>query len=191
MYLFGFGSLINLQSAQKSFKRVLSQNDLIPVKVIGYKRVWNSIENIKFEDNKEVNGVFLNLEKDENAFVNGVIVKINQSEFEILKLREKNYSQIKIKANDILDYDLDEDVIAFMTTNDQKIAKIGDRTCFIPSLYIDILTNAFVNYSEDFVLEYKKSLEKLPFALKKGPYSFSDPIQNNIARKGIKNNEAK
>lgn len=191
MYLFGFGSLINLQSAQKSFKRVLSQNDLIPVKVIGYKRVWNSIENIKFEDNKEVNGVFLNLEKDENASVNGVIVKITQSEFEILKLREKNYSQIIIKANDILDYNLDEDAIAFMTTNDEKIAKEGDLSCVIPSLYIDILTNAFVNYSEDFVLEYKRSLEKLPFALKKGTYSFSDPIQNKIARKGIKNNEAK
>ena len=90
MYLFGFGSLINLKSAQKSFTRVLSQNDLIPVEIKGYKRVWNSIENIKFKDNdEEINGVFLNLQKDENASVNGVIIKITQSEFEILKLREK------------------------------------------------------------------------------------------------------
>ena len=103
MYLFGFGSLINLKSAQKSFTRVLSQNDLIPVEIKGYKRVWNSIENIKFKDNdEEINGVFLNLQKDENASVNGVIIKITQSEFEILKLREKNYSQIKIKSTDIL-----------------------------------------------------------------------------------------
>lgn len=191
MYLFGFGSLINLQSAQKSFSRVLTQDDLIPVVIKGYKRIWNSIENIKFDDNKEVNGVFLNLKKDENATVNGVMIKITQSEFEILKLREKNYSQIEIKANNILDYHIDENAIAFMTTNDEKIAKEGDLSCVIPSLYVDILTNAFVNYSEDFVLEYKKSLEKLPFALKKGPYSFSDPVQNKIARKGIKNNEAK
>ena len=89
MYLFGFGSLINLKSAQKSFTRVLSQDDLIPIEIKSYKRVWNSIENIKFEDNKEINGVFLNLQKDENASVNGVIIKITQSEFEILKLREK------------------------------------------------------------------------------------------------------
>ena len=42
MYLFGFGSLINLASAQKSFKRVLSQDDLIPVKIKGYERVWKN-----------------------------------------------------------------------------------------------------------------------------------------------------
>ncbi len=187
MYLFGFGSLINLKSAQKSFTRVLSQNDLIPVEIKGYKRVWNSIENIKFEDNEEINGVFLNLQKDENASVNGVIIKITQSEFEILKLREKNYSQITIKSNDILNYDLDENLIAFMTTNDEKIAKKDSQNCFIPSLYIDILTNAFVNYSDDFVSNYKKSLENLPFPIKEGPYFFSDPIQNKIAREGLTN----
>ena len=187
MYLFGFGSLINLKSAQKSFTRVLSQNDLIPVEIKGYKRVWNSIENIKFKDNdEEINGVFLNLQKNENASVNGVIIKITQSEFEILKLREKNYSQIKIKSTDILNYNLDEDLIAFMTTNDEKIAKKEDENCFIPSLYIDILTDAFVNYSEDFVSKYKKSLEDLPFPKKEGLYSFSDPIQNKIAREGLK-----
>jgi hypothetical protein len=186
MYLFGFGSLINLKSAQKSFTRVLSQNDLIPAEIKGYKRVWNSIENIKFEDNEEVNGVFLNLQKDKNASVNGVIIKITQSEFEILKLREKNYSQITIKSNDILNYDLDENLIAFMTTNDEKIAKKDSQNCFIPSMYIDILTNAFVNYSEDFVSKYKKSLENLPFAIKEGPYFFIDPIQNKIAREGLK-----
>ena len=187
MYLFGFGSLINLKKKKKSFTRVLSQNDLIPVEIKGYKRVWNSIENIKFKDNdEEINGIFLNLQKDENASVNGVIIKITKSEFEILKLREKNYSQIKIKSTDILNYNLDEDLIAFMTTNDEKIAKKDTQNCFIPSLYIDILTNAFVNYSEDFISKYKKSLEDLPFPKKEGPYSFSDPIQNKIAREGLK-----
>ena len=64
MYLFGFGSLINLSSAQKSFKRVLSQKDLLPVKIKGYERVWNAIESIQFEGDEEaVNGVFLNIKK--------------------------------------------------------------------------------------------------------------------------------
>lgn len=186
MYLFGFGSLININSAQKSFNRVLTQNDLIPVKIKGLKRVWNSIENIKFEDDKEVNGIFLNLEKDENSFVNGVIIKISSDEFEILKLREKNYSYITIKADDISGFKIDEDVVAFMTRNIEKIAKIGDKNCYIASKYIDILTQAFENYDKDFVDNYKKCLEDLPFALKDGKYNFSDPIQNKIAREGLK-----
>ena len=64
MYLFGYGSLINLVSAQKSFKRELKQEDLIPVNIKGYDKVWNSIEFIEFEDKKQVNGIFLNLKKD-------------------------------------------------------------------------------------------------------------------------------
>lgn len=187
MYLFGFGSLINIKSAQKSFNRVLTQDDLIPVKIKGYKRVWNSIENIKFEDDKEVNGIFLNLEKDEKSFVNGVVIQISSDEFEILKLREKNYSCVRIKADDILGHKLNEDVIAFMTKNNDKIAKDGDENCYIPSQYIDILTQAFENYDNNFVDEYKKCLQNFPFSLKDGKYTFSDPIQNKIAREGLKN----
>lgn len=67
MYLFGFGSLINLASAQKSFKRVLTQNDLKPVKIKGYERVWNAIESIAFEE-EIVNGVFLNIQKTKTLF---------------------------------------------------------------------------------------------------------------------------
>lgn len=192
MYLFGFGSLINLKSAQKSFDRELKQSDLIPVSIKAYKKVWNSIENIAFEDGKEVNGVFLNLEKDENSSTNGVVIKISNDEFEVLKLREKNYSYITIKASDIIGVNLQEDVIAFMTTNEEKIAKKGDDNCFIASKYIDILTDAFKNYDVDFVNEYKKSLQDFPFPIKEGKYSFSDPIQNKIAREGLKkSNESK
>mgnify|MGYP003546657323 CR=1 FL=1 len=60
MYLFGFGSLININSAQKSFQRVLKQEDLIPVQIKGFQRVWNALESIKF-DEKPVDGVFLKI----------------------------------------------------------------------------------------------------------------------------------
>jgi len=123
MYLFGFGSLINLASAQKSFKRVLTQKDLIPVKIKGFKRVWNALENIKFEDNMEVNGVFLNIQEKKDAILYGVMIKITQEELEILKLREKNYSCIKIKKDDVLSQNAQEDLIAFMTTKEEKIGK--------------------------------------------------------------------
>lgn len=190
MYLFGYGSLINLNSAQKSFKRVLKQEDLIPVNIKGYKKVWNSIENISFEQNA-VNGVFLNLQKDENSNTNGVVVKITDEELELLKLREKNYSCISISANSVLNTNLDEDIIAFMTTKEDKIAKRGDENCFIPAKYIDILSSAFEFYDEEFVNEYKKCLQNFPFELKQGVYTFSDPIQNKFAKQGVQNSGSK
>jgi len=189
MYLFGYGSLINLSSAQKSFKRVLKQEDLIPVRINGFQKVWNSIENINF-DGVDVNGIFLNLQKNENAITNGVVVKITDEEFEVLKLREKNYSCITIDSSNA-DISLDEDIIAFMTTNEEKIAKKGDKNCFIPAKYIDILTNAFTSYSQDFVNEYSKCLKDYPFDLKEGTYIFSDPIQNKFAKQGVSSSDSK
>ncbi|QKF67103.1 hypothetical protein AVENP_1551 [Arcobacter venerupis] len=185
MYLFGFGSLINLTSAQKSFKRVLTQDDLIPVKIKGYERVWNAIESIQFEE-KKVNGVFLNIQKNENSILDGVVIEISQEELDILKLREKNYSCITIQSKDTLNKDFKSDLIAFMTTNEKKLAKVGDLNTFIPAKYIQIIKEALKNYDDDFVKGFEKSLKNYPFTLKEGSYIFTDPIQNNVAREGIK-----
>lgn len=186
MYLFGFGSLINLASAQKSFKRVLTQNDLISVKIKGYERVWNAVESIEFEDGI-VNGVFLNIQKNENSILYGVVIKITEEELDVLKFREKNYSCITIKKESILTKNIDDDLIAFMTTKEDKLAKKDDKNSFIPLKYTQIVKNALENYDEEFKQNFKHIFENYPFALKAGDYTFTDPIQNKAAREGTKN----
>ena len=39
MYIFGYGSLVNINSAQKSFKRELKHEDFIEVQVKGFKKL--------------------------------------------------------------------------------------------------------------------------------------------------------
>ena len=182
MYLFGFGSLVNIKSAQNSFKnRELKKEDLIPVKIRGYKRVWNSIESICFE--KEiVNGIFLNIQKDENSYIFGVMIKISEEEFEVLKLREKNYSCVIIKKESVINQKLDDDLIAFMTTKEDKIAKIGQENCFIPSRYIEIVKEGVKNFSKEFQDNFEDIFSNFPFEIKEGIYTFSDPIQNQAAK---------
>lgn len=182
MYLFGFGSLVNIKSAQNSFKnRELKKEDLIPVKIRGYKRVWNSIESIRFE--KEiVNGIFLNIQKDENSYIFGVMIKISEEEFEVLKLREKNYSCVTIKKESVINQKLDDDLIAFMTTKEDKIAKIGQENCFIPSRYIEIVKEGVKNFSKEFQDNFEDIFSNFPFEIKEGIYTFSDPIQNQAAK---------
>ena len=186
MYLFGFGSLINLASAQKSFKRVLTQNDLKPVKIKGYERVWNAIESIAFEEDI-VNGVFLNIQKNKDSILDGVVIEISNEELEVLKLREKNYSCIVIKRADVLDETINSDLIAFMTTNKEKIAFIGQKDSFIPKKYVEVVKEALKNYDDDFKKGFEKTFENYPFPLKEGFYTFTDSIQNKVAREGIKN----
>ena len=183
MYLFGFGSLINIKSAQKSFERVLKQEDLLPIEIKGYERVWNAIESIKFDD-VPTNGVFLNIKKNPNEVIYGVIIEITAEELEVLKLREKNYTCITISAENILNKEFENDLIAFMTTNEKKIAKKDDKNCFIPLKYIDILEEGLKNYDKNFVANFEKCLENMPFDLKEGIYIFSDLTQHNAATKG-------
>lgn len=90
MYIFGFGSLININSAQKSFRRKLQRRDFIPVILKGYEKIWNSIEYIEFEDEEKVyEGIFLNLQKQPSSTTNGVVLKITPEEFEFLKKEKK------------------------------------------------------------------------------------------------------
>jgi hypothetical protein len=185
MYLFGYGSLINLQSAQKSFKRKLKQSDLIPVYLKGYVKVWNSIEAIKFDDLVERKGVFLNLKEEKHKKTNGVIIKVDDEELENLKLREKNYTCIEIDKQQIENLHLDEDIITFITQREDKIAKEGDKDCFIPQKYIEILTSSYPSYSDEFVKAFQSSILPFPFVVKEGKYSFSDPLQNRFAKKGL------
>lgn len=184
MYLFGYGSLINLNSAQKSFKRRINQRDLIPVQIKGYDKVWNSIEHIEF-DKVEVNGIFLNLQKDSSLCTNGVIIKITEEELEFLKLREKNYSCVTLPKECATNMKLDSDMITFMTTNEEKLASPKDKNCVIPAKYIDILTDSFPSYNNEFVEEFSNCLTTLPFEVKEGTYKFSDPIQNKFAKDGV------
>ena len=185
MYIFGFGSLVNIKSAQKSFKRELKHSDFIPVRVNGFKKVWNSIEHVIFENENNISdAIFLNLEIDECESTNGVLLKITQEEFEFLKLREKNYSCIEI--NSVTDFQTTEKIYTFMTTNQKKIAKKEAKDTYIPRKYIKLLEDGLKPYSKEFKDEFIKSYSNFNFPIKDGTYIFSDPIQNKYAKDGIK-----
>lgn len=188
MYIFGYGSLVNIASAQKSFKRQLKHEDFIPVVVNGFEKVWNSIETITFEgENSSTHGIFLNLNVNEKTQTNGVLLQISDEEFEFLKLREKNYSCIEIPRQNIEGFEPTEPIYTFMTTNEAKIAKVGDSNTYIPKNYIGLLETGLEPYSKEFKEAFIESYQPYPFEIKEGKYIFSDPIQNKFAKDGIGN----
>ncbi len=186
MCIFGFGSLVNINSAQKSFKRKLENSDFIPVYVKGFKKVWNSIEHVIFDGEEKItDAIFLNLQKDEKESTIGVLLKITEEEFEFLKLREKNYSCIEIDS--VEDFKTDEKIFTFMTTNPDKVANISSQKAFIPKKYIKLLEDGLEPYSKEFKNEFIKSYSNFSFPVKDGSYIFSNPIQNKFAKDGLKN----
>lgn len=188
MYIFGYGSLLNINSAQKSFKRQLKHEDFIPVVVRGYEKVWNAIEYITFEgEQNSTNGIFLNLNKNEKVQTNGVLLQISEEEFEYLKLREKNYACIQIQKEHIQGFEATQDIFTFMTTNENKIATKGQAHCVIPKKYIGLLEEGLKPYDKSFQEAFIRSYNNYPFDIKEGTYKFSDPIQNKFAKGGFHN----
>ena len=59
VYVFGYGSLMNPPSIERSFGRSVDPADLIPVRVSGYRRGWYAVDSVFSEhDNRVVGGVF-------------------------------------------------------------------------------------------------------------------------------------
>ena len=185
MYLFGYGSLINRESAQKSFARKLVQTDLIPVVVHDVTPVWNSIEIIDFAERQQVPAVFLNLEPCPGSEALGVLVAINEQEYAGLQQREKNYSCVSLAPSQISGFSPNEEIITFRTTNPEKIAHPGEKS-IIAQGYLDLLEQGLAAYDQTFQTRYRQQvLTRLPFPVQTGSYRFSDPLQNKLAREGL------
>lgn len=179
MYIFGYGSIINLDSAMKTLKREIPKNEFQIVTLKDYKRQWSSIEKIKFEnENEEMDGVFLNLKKQKGEITNGVIIKINEKELNEFKKRERNYDCIQLSSSNFENLKINEPIYAFMTTKKSHLATEQTNKTFIPQNYINILQNSLEGKDQEFVNLFNKSLKDYPFKIKKGKYVFTDPIQS-------------
>lgn len=96
--IFGYGSLINENSLKKT---VPNAKNIVPVKLCGYKRVFDlkSCSRKCSQTGKSV--AVLNIVPDLNHSILGVIFEVPLEEFDNLKEREKQYELEKIIVVDI------------------------------------------------------------------------------------------
>jgi hypothetical protein len=92
-YIFGYGSLIQIESRTRTVPKAFAA---WPVIVKGITRGW-----YYQADDASLNPTYLGAENDERATTNGVIYPVADSEFEATKLREADYRPTEIKASAI------------------------------------------------------------------------------------------
>jgi len=84
MYIFGYGSLVNPKSLQKTLP---GKSIAKHISIIGYRRIFNV----------PVFGyLYLNIKPEPNTKLDGVLVSVSDEELIKLKKREKGYSCIDI-----------------------------------------------------------------------------------------------
>ncbi|HLP64746.1 gamma-glutamylcyclotransferase family protein [Flavobacterium sp.] len=169
-YIFGYGSLVNLESLEKTIKRKLKPNEIHPVTLNGYTRVWNYTAKIfAAELNKEITAVYLNIAPFHNSSLNGIVFEVSDSELELLKKRELFYSLVDITAN--VKFDGNVKVFTFICYDKQHLTDY-DTKCFVMKKYIDIVNSGFESISENFLTEYNKTTQPQPYKVISGDYTF-------------------
>lgn len=175
-YIFGYGSLINLLSLSRTIKREVQSNEIVPVKLLGYKRIWNLKEIIYSNKlNKNINGIFLNIEESENEWINGIIFEVSELEFLALSQRERNYSCVEISKKIKTYNDLVFETFSiFVFIADDAIYlqnKVVENT-FVMSNYIEIVESGCLAIGKYFLDDYHKTTQKNNFKLLEGQYKF-------------------
>lgn len=85
--IFGYGSLINLNSIQKNIPSV---EHIKPVTLDNYKRVFDTASTTRYTRGKEPACV-LNMYKGIKSSINGVVFNVSHEYFDSLLNREKAY----------------------------------------------------------------------------------------------------
>ena len=174
-YIFGYGSLINLHSLEKSIGRLLDISEVIPADLKNYRRVWNLKEQLYSAAlDRDVCGIFLNIEQDISHVINGIIFKVTDSEFEQLKRRERNYDVVEV-SNSIVSEDLEltkKTISTFVASNPDVLQNNGKTNCYVMRNYVYLLESGCKTINDQFWENFKASTAAHEFDELDGAYSF-------------------
>jgi len=177
--IFGYGSLMSIDSAQKVLKRKLKLSDLVPAILQNYSRAWNLKETVFFEAiNSIATGVFLNIQPDLASSLNGLIINISEDELNSLRIREKNYDCVDITLQ-VENHEGYTQIYTFIAKK-EFILTVQDVNVFIPKKYTAMVENACSMISNDFLNVYRQTTFKSAVPLIDGNYSFVDPQQAEL-----------
>lgn len=178
IYVFTYGSLLNLASLARTLGRELEPCALTPARLKAHRVIWGYETGLNF-NGEAANGIFLTLIKDAHSSSIGAVFAVNADEFENLKKREAGYDVLEFSADDFENLRLETGVkiYAFGTLNPRNLSGV------IPQKYIELLQTAVDRFDENFRREYENSvLKNLPFEIKHGEYSFANSEQNAYAK---------
>lgn len=187
MYIFAYGSLINLKSANKAVGHTLKHLDLIPVTLLGYRRTWDLIETVhSIELDSNISAAFLNLTKSSGMYVNGVLIPINDAELDLIANREKNYEMVDISEsiccrNLSLGETLQsKNVYTVIAKDEFQINNYQNNDVFFLEEYNNLVMEGVTSFGDYFLEQYIQTTETSNLEIVKGSYKFIDQLQNSL-----------
>jgi hypothetical protein len=176
LFIFGYGSLINRESAERTLKRHVSFNNAI---LLDYRRDWSARCAVKV-NGQSINAAFLNIKRRPGSYVNGVCFEISEDELESMKRREKNYTCIEVSRNNLLiqpklgiaqEYNSRSSIQTFIYNHE-----VSDKEILL-TVYKKKVLDGCLAMGNDFLIRYLATTDQTENESIDGDYIFSDPEQ--------------
>ena len=98
-FIFGYGSLINPKSIQRTLGREISKEDLLEARLSDHVRKWQLVDWIIIQDlnlERIIPAIFLDVVREQGKEVNGILFQLSEEELDKIDRRERNYDRIHI-----------------------------------------------------------------------------------------------
>lgn len=175
--VFGYGSLMNRSSAEKTLGRSLCRNDMCCVTIQNHVRSWTAQGDVKLLINdkfRACDALFLDLTQLEGTHCNGVALRVSEAELRQLDIRECCYER---------------SVVALDTGNGEHIEGYAyrvpedDKQHYGITLgaYHRIVNEALLDFPEHFKRRFWETTLPSEAMVVEGEYIFENCAQNAAA----------
>ena len=181
--LYGYGSLINRESAEKTLKHPVTY--ICEAVLLNHYRDWSAREQVVV-DNRPISAAFLNVIYRNNSYVNGVCFPVTQDELARMDCREKSYKRINISHDIVIPIN---QCGAIVTSDQNDILKDVDNIWTYvyasevcgPVVVLDGYNQKVLKgcheISKAFYDRFIENTEPAPLPLQMGSYHFADAEQ--------------
>ena len=175
-FVFGYGSLVNVENLEQHLRRKLtSGSDFMICGLKNFRRCWNiamdnslDLPNYKYyrdrQTGKRLDGfvTFLNIRPVQSQTIIGILFGVSEQELENLDRRERNYHRINVTSKIDLKIQGKAWVYIGLEQAEQRYQEgLKRHSAMISQDYFDLVNNAYFSLGNYAFSNYVASTDKL------------------------------
>lgn len=178
-FVFGYGSLMNRVSAEKTLCRPLSREDMHFATLHNYLRSWTAPGCIRLYEEgsgkiRPCDALFLDLSHSPGYSCNGVVVEVSEQELAVLDIRERGYERCVVE----LDFDSGTSLEGFTYVMPERTKQ---HEGVIAARYKQMIDEALQTFPPTFAAQFWQTTQPSAAMVVEGEYTFENCAQNLAA----------
>ncbi len=172
-FVFGYGSLINPKSIQRTLGREISKEDLLEARLSDHVRKWQLVDWVIIQDpnlKRIIPTIFLDIVLEQGKEVNGILFQLSEEELDKMDRRERNYDRIDI--SNLIEPNVSKPV--YMYVGKEKYT-VPPQESVVLAQYERLIEEGLSFWGNAFQQHYYESTLVHSFPRKDGKYVFISP----------------